>query len=44
MTHDFDYYLGKVFNDKFNEWMEKICMAAVAVSLVGLVYAAIFVW
>lgn len=44
MRHDFDYYLGKVFTDKFNERMEKACFGLLAVSGVAMVITAILVW
>lgn len=44
MRHDFDYYLGQVFTDKFNERMEKACMGLLAVCGVAMAVAAIFVW
>ena len=44
MKHDFDYYLVKVFTDKFNERMEKACMVVLAVHGIAMVVAAIFVW
>lgn len=44
MIHDFDYYLGRIFAEKFNENMEKACIGMLAACGVVMVIAAIFVW
>lgn len=44
MRHDFDYYLAKVFTEKFNENMEKACLGLLAASGAAMVFAAIFIW